>query len=305
MPRAEFEIIPPYDLELSLRFAIYCRFESDSDRPDHFRRIILIDNEPVLIEVSSTGSIDKPVGVANWKVLSGKRVDRITEKVFYQARRIVCADLNLKPFYKKANESQHLKKVIQRFCGLKPILTPTVFEAAAWAIMGQQLNLTFASKIKNRVVEKYGRQVIMKETYHTIFPEPSIMARAKIGELRRIQFSQRKAEYLTGLAKGIVNSHYDLEGLSEMPYGEATEQLKSIRGIGEWSANYILMRGVGHPDCLPVGDTGLHKAVKILYNMEDIPDDDELRKKASKFSSYRSLFTLYLWYYLMNQSEAV
>ena len=111
-----------------------------------------------------------------------------------------------------------------------------------------------------------------------------------------MQFSQRKAEYLIGLARICTEQNNFFESLADLPYKEAIEKLVAIRGIGAWSSNYLLMRGVGHLNCLPLGDTGLTRATKEVYNMRKKPDNGKIEKLANKFEPYRSLYTLYLWF---------
>jgi DNA-3-methyladenine glycosylase II len=118
-----------------------------------------------------------------------------------------------------------------------------------------------------------------------------------------MQFSQRKAEYLLGLSRLISHGDISLDRLNDISYDDAVKKLTSIRGLGEWSANYILMRGIGHTDCLPIGDSGLTRAVRMFYGLKNNPDDIKIFNLAQKYRPYRSLFTLYLWFYLMEDKD--
>lgn len=300
MPEAQFDITPPYNFRLSLRFAISCRFESGKDAgEERLGRLILISGVPLLVRIHVSRSVKQPKGVVVWSYPEGGRVSK--QDILGTVRHMISADLNLLPFYEKAQSSKQFGRIVEDFRGLKPILTPTVFESAAWAIMSQQVNLTFAHTLKMRIVEKYGRRFNVDGHNLSLFPEPQILSRAKTPELRKLQFSTRKAEYLIDLANGICRGGYDLESLGDLQYDEALNKLTSIRGLGVWSANYILMRGAGHPDCLPLGDSGLHRAAQMLYNLKSIPDNEKIERLAMKFAPYRSLYTLYLWYSLMQE----
>ena len=299
MTRAKINILPPFDMKLSLKFATACRFESEADcREGRFQRIINIDNTAVLLIITVAGDIENPIGRVEWSMPEGGKVSR--KAVLDMAGHIVSADLDLDPFYKKASKSRTLKKVVDSFRGLKPILTPTVYEAAAWAIMGQQVNLNFAYTLKKRITEKYGRIINLDSREYPIFPEPGKLTEATVEHLRLLQFSRRKAEYLLGLSKSVSNGELNLERLGRGNYNDALGKLLAVRGIGVWSANYILMRGAGQLDCLPLGDSGLHRAVKNLYNLKDSPDHEKVKKMAKPFAPFRSLYTLYLWYSLLN-----
>ena len=154
--------------------------------------------------------------------------------------------------------------------------------------MGQQVNLNFAYTLKKRITEKYGRTISIDNRKYALFPEPVKFKKVTVGQLRRLQFSTRKAEYLLGLSKSVTNGELNLE------------LLLTVRGIGIWSANYILMRGAGQLNCLPLGDSGLHRAVKNWYRLKNLPDHEKVKKLAKPFAPFRSLYTLYLWYSLLN-----
>ncbi len=298
MPETTIDIVPPFDFSLSLKFAVACRFESEgSDRDKHLTRVIKLNGIPVLLSIKVEDKVNHPAGRVTWNYLEGGHVSK--DAILKVSRRMVSAELDLRPFYRIAQKSERFKKIAKKFRGLKPILTPTVFEAAAWAIMGQQVNLQFASTLKKRVVRNFGKILNIKGDEYSLFPAPEDFAHAKVGDLQMLQFSQRKAEYLLGLSAWVARDHYALESLGEFDYDTALERLLSIRGIGIWSANYILMRGAGHLDCLPLGDSGLNRAVKNLYKLKENPDYSRIEKIAKEFMPFRSLFTLYSWYTLM------
>lgn len=300
MPETTIDITPPFDFGLSLKFAIACRFESEgSDREKFLKRVIRFNNIPVMLTIRVDGGINHPLGRVYWNYPEGGRV--AGEDIRKIAGRMVSAELDLKPFYKIARKSERFGKIIKKFHGLKPLLTPTVFESTAWAIMGQQVNLQFASTLKKRVVKKFGRILKINGDEYSVFPAPDDFTGAKNRDLLMLQFSRRKAEYLLGLADGIVKNHHFIESLREWEYDTALRHLLSIRGIGIWSANYILMRGAGHLDCLPLGDSGLYRAVKKIYKLKANPINSEIEEIAKEFVPYRSLFTLYSWYTLMEE----
>jgi len=297
MPRTEFRIIPPFNFDLSIKFCERTKFDV-LDRNDKYclKRFTKIDNTPVFIEIGCGGTADKPVGLAKWSYPEGGQIDE--NRISATAGKILSADIDLKPFYRKLDQSAKLKPLKKNLYGLKPILTATVFESAAWAIIGQQVNLTFATRTKIRLEKRYGKSIKTGGNQFFLFPDPGKIAGIRVTTLRNMQFSQRKAEYLIGLAKICTKENDFFESLSNSPYNKAIEKLTAVRGIGIWSANYLLMRGVGHLNCLPLGDTGLTRATKEVYNMRKKPDNDKIEKLARRFEPYRSLYTLYLWFSL-------
>ena len=294
MPKASFEIMSPFNFALSLEFARCTRFEIEDDGGSiALKKIIRVDGHPCFIKIEGGGNADDPKGIVHWKTLDGGECLRIA--VMNEVIRMISADLDLDPFYKIGEKSRRFYKIVERFRGLKPILTPSVFESAAWAIVGQQVNLNFAYILRNRLVEKFGEEFKIDGRAYSLFPNPDNICRASISSLKSLQFSERKAEYLIGLAKNITDGELDLDSLAHMEYEDALQRLMTLRGIGVWSSNYILMRGAGHLNCLPLGDSGLHRAVKKLYRLKMSPDNEKVTQLAQKFVPFRSLYTLYLW----------
>jgi DNA-3-methyladenine glycosylase II len=71
--------------------------------------------------------------------------------------------------------------------------------------------------------------------------------------------------------------------------------MTAIRGIGPWTANYVLLRGAGHRDAFPIGDSGINRAVRALYGLERKPDVDYLTALGERWRPFRSLASFYLW----------
>ncbi|SYZ72915.1 putative 3-methyladenine DNA glycosylase/8-oxoguanine DNA glycosylase [Candidatus Zixiibacteriota bacterium] len=304
MPEDSFPVIAPYNFELSLKFSQHSRFEiTDNTAGGHLRRLVNIGSEPVLMEIWCEGSVERPLGRVSWTNLGYKRIPSTGVKA--SAARMLCSDLDLKPFYSLARRSRAIRRLIEEFRGLKLILTTTLYEATAWAVMGQQVNLKFASTLKTRLVKKYGKGISHKGVIYYQFPEPHDLSGVSVSELQSLQFSRRKAEYITGLTRTFLDNRLSAPILSEMTLEDAITHLQSIRGIGPWSANYIMMRGSGHPNCLPIGDSGLHRAVQNNYKLTEKPENKLVEKLAEPFTPYRSLYTLYLWYSLTKEKVKI
>jgi AraC family transcriptional regulator of adaptative response / DNA-3-methyladenine glycosylase II len=115
------------------------------------------------------------------------------------------------------------------------------------------------------------------------------------GDLAPLQFSHSKAEYLIGAARRIVEGKLNLDDLREMSATRAERALLEIRGLGPWSVNYLMMRALGFPDCVPLGDTGVTSGLQAVLQLEERPDVDATRRLMSVFAPYRSLATAHLW----------
>jgi DNA-3-methyladenine glycosylase II len=282
----------PYDFELSSAFYRRSKFEMVDKYADRsFMRPVQIDGVPALIKIPYNNG--QPTGILkiNWQSLKNikntKKLRRILMHMFY-------LDFDIERFYDLPLD-RIMRRLIGQFRGFRPILTPDIFEAAAWAIIGQQVNLQFAYRLKSRLISLVGRKFNLNGEEYYLFPTASEIANLDYNSLRSMQLSGRKAEYLLDFARLVADGKLDLEELKNLDYESAVEKLLAIRGLGPWSANYILMRGAGHQDAFPVGDSGINTAVNKLYGMGKKPDPRQLLQLSERWRPYRSLATFYLW----------
>jgi AraC family transcriptional regulator of adaptative response / DNA-3-methyladenine glycosylase II len=176
--------------------------------------------------------------------------------------------------------------------GLRLVRTPSVFDGLLWSIIGQQINLAFASVLKRRLIENTG--TALPGGLYSL-PTPAAIARLEPDDLRPWQFSRKKAEYLIGAARLIVAGTLDLAALPSMSATRAERALLAVRGLGPWSVNYLMMRSLGFADCVPLGDTGVTSGLKALFKLEERPDVDATKRLMTVFSPHRSLATAHLW----------
>ena len=127
------------------------------------------------------------------------------------------------------------------------------------------------------------------------FPTPGQVLRLTPEALRDAQFSRQKAAYVLGLARACADGVLNEDALRRMPPEEAERALQAQQGLGPWSAAYALMRGLGHPDALPIGDTGLRTALQRQFHLRQPPDVKRQVRLMEPFRPYRSLATYYLW----------
>jgi len=282
----------PYDFGLSFSFYRRSRFELiDTVADGHFARSFLIDDVPVLIRIprQKNGIIDR--FRINWRSPS-ERVDR--KKLRRLLKRMFYADFEIERFYSRRLDPV-MRRLVRKFVGFRPILTPSVFEAAAWAVIGQQVTLHFAHMIKSRLIEMIDRSFELDGERYYLFPTPEDIAGLDYRSLRSIQLSGRKAEYLLDLSRLVASGKIELENVMARDYETAYHELTAIRGIGPWTANYVLLRGAGHRDAFPIGDSGINRAVRVQYGLEKKPDVDYLLELAERWRPYRSLASFYLW----------
>ena len=170
--------------------------------------------------------------------------------------------------------------------------TPSVFDGVLWSILGQQINFPFACLLKRRLIER--TSAVFADGLHAP-PTPAAIAALDPAELLPLQFSRQKSAYVTDTARLIASGQLDLAALRSMSATRAERTLLTVRGLGPWSVNYIMMRALGLPDCVPLGDTGVTSGLLALLRLDERPDVDATRRLMAVFSPYRSLATAHLW----------
>lgn len=202
---------------------------------------------------------------------------------------------DLKPFYAMANNDKLLGPLVEQFYGYRIVGQPDLFESLVWAVIGQQINLSFAYTLKQRFVESFGyREIAQSKTFY-LFPKPEEVAKLNDADLLPLQFSKQKRKYVVEIAKAFVNQEVSKESIAKLPFEEAKEKLMSIKGVGNWTANYALMKTFRYPNAFPLEDAGVHNAIKNLKRMEEKPTLDQVRRIFKKYKGWEAYATLYLW----------
>lgn len=204
-------------------------------------------------------------------------------------------DRDMKPFYELAEKDALLNTVVSTHHGLRIIGIPDLFEALTWAIIGQQINLNFAYTLKRRLTEVYGENYEFDGKTMWIFPEPEIIAALHVSDLQKLQFTTRKAEYILGIARSISDGTLSKEQLLLLEKEEARAFLLSIRGIGGWTADYVLMKCLKDPAAFPIADVGLHNAIKAQLDLERKPSIEEILKLSAGWKGLEAYAAFYLW----------
>ena len=174
--------------------------------------------------------------------------------------------------------------------GLRVLLTQDPFEALVWAIVGQQVNLAFAYALRRDLIRLAGRPAPGGLVAH---PDAAAVAAVRIEALQAHRFSRRKGEYVIHAAAEVASGRLNLEGRTTAT-GLARDLL-ALRGCGPWTSQYVLMRGFGFQDCVPVGDAGLTLALQRWFRLESRPDVTETTRLMAPFAPHRSLATFHLW----------
>lgn len=208
-------------------------------------------------------------------------------------------DTNLQLFYETTLTDEVLASLCQKFYGLRMIGMPDLFESLVWSIIGQQINLNFAYTLKERLVHNFGQKIIFDNESFYALPTPERLATLNIEDLQPLQFSRSKAQYILNVSREFAEGNLLQETLKKLPFEEVKEKLVKIKGVGNWTANYSMMKSLKNYDAFPVEDVGLHNAVKTQYGLMAKPTINELNQMAEKWKGWRGYATFYFWHSLL------
>jgi len=194
-----------------------------------------------------------------------------------------------------AEKDRLLSGPASRFFGYRIVGQPDLFESLVWAVLGQQINLGFAYTLKERFVRTFGEKYILGGKEYFLFPSPETVAVLTNDELLSLQFSIQKSRYTIGIAEAFANGELSREKIAHLPLDEAKHELMKIKGIGNWTANYALMKTFRYPDAFPLEDVGLHNAIKNLKKLQQKPAIEDVKRIFRKYRGWEAYATLYLW----------
>ena len=207
-----------------------------------------------------------------------------------QVERILSLDTDGAGLDEVAEHDKIVAGLQQRFRGLRPVLFHSPYEAAARAIIGHRLPVRQAASLTARVAAERGTAIAVGDRVVHAFPAPG-----RLADLAAVDgLSERKTEQLRALGAATADGRLDTARLRAMGRADAMEHLQQLPGIGPFSAELILLRGVGDPDVFPRTEMRLHRAMAAAYDLGDDPDVATLEAIAEQWRPYRSWVGLML-----------
>jgi len=200
-----------------------------------------------------------------------------------QLERMLCLDVDGAGFAAVAARDKVVDELRQQHLGLRPVLFPTPYEAAARAIIGHQLPVRQAAAITGRIAAEHGVRVAVGDRVLPGFPAPD-----RLAELPLVPgLAARKVEQLRALGQAAPD-WLDPARLRAMDRAAALAHLQKLAGIGPFSAELVLLRGVGDPDAFPRTEKRLHRAMAAAYSLGEEPALANLERVADQWRPYRS-----------------
>ena len=180
------------------------------------------------------------------------------------------------------NKDKKLSEVIDQIGMIEREVDTDLFSAVVHHIIGQQISAKAQATIWQR----------MKETLGEVNAETILSA--DISKLQSLGMTFRKAEYITDFAEKVHDGVFDLEAVAQMPDDAAIKELVSLKGIGVWTAEMILLFCLQRPDIFSYDDLAIQRGLRMVYHHRKI-DRKLFEKYRRRFSPYCSVASLYLW----------
>ncbi|HEX8982567.1 MAG TPA: hypothetical protein VF792_07355 [Ktedonobacterales bacterium] len=278
-----FEVALPGPLDVAASLEMFRRSGDDlMDRWDGVRllRTLTVGGRAIPFACVSVGALESPILQVE--------VERPTD------REIVAAAIRV--MFGQAPHAEYdallladpvAAAVDARYPGMRPVRQFDLLSALVRCISAQQVNLRWATTTRRRLAETYGeRHTIGASEVYSLSAER--LAALEVANLRALQFTTRKAEYIIGAAQVIASGALDLATLAALPDEEVIARLVTLRGIGRWSAEWILARTLGRP-CVVAGDLAVRKVVGRAYlghvKGEPLPDESAIRRATAHWGA--------------------
>lgn len=283
----------PFRLDLTA-WALRRRAHNAIDRWDGrvYRRALVLDGVARTLSVTQSYPPDAPrLSVT----LSGEHLSEPTAAL---ARRtmdgLLGLSVDLSAFAAMAAEDPLLDELAVRLRGLKPPRFPTVFEALVNAVACQQLTITVGIHLLNRLTAAWGLPVSGDPDGLRAFPEPADLALVDPADIKAIGFSAAKARAVVEAAVSIAAGDIDLESLHGLDDRATMECLTGLRGVGRWTAEYAMLRGLGRLHVFPGDDVGARNKLKRFFGLEGTLDYDGIARLLARWHPYAGMIYFHL-----------
>jgi DNA-3-methyladenine glycosylase II len=291
-----FTLLAPAPLDFDLCAQIFSSGDNEIRvyANGEFHQLLKINCNLVLVRLTSTGAIQHPRITVELK--SNNPIFPKDKKTAEETLQLIFnLHFDLCEFYKDVENDPVMRQIAQRLYGLKNPTTPTVFESLVDSIVEQQISIKVAVTIEHRLAKKFGETLTIDGDTYYVYPTPQNIAAASIDEVRQVGLSMRKAEYILNAAKLIVDGELNLEEMKiEKNPERIIAELDEIRGIGVWTAELTMLRGMQKLDAFPADDFGIRRVISRYYCGGKPIKAAEAREIAKAWGNWKGLAAYYL-----------
>jgi DNA-3-methyladenine glycosylase II len=282
----------PFDFAQTLAFMRMFTPMADEQHiaTDRLTKAVALHGRAVVFSVWSEETVEQPrlaYTLASATPLSDDERLALRDRISF----FLSLDDDLAPFYARAAGDAALAPVIARHYGLHQPKFLTPFEIACWAILAQRTPRAIARQIKDRLTTRYGSELTIDGDAYRAFPEAGTLASADPADLAALVRNERKVDYLRAVSAFFNQT--DEAFLRSGPLDEVVAQLRGVRGIGEWSARFIVVRGLGRMDAALTADEELLGAAGRIYRAGQPLTPAELAPLLERYGDVRGYWAFY------------
>lgn len=292
--RFEMEAPAPFRLDLTV-WALRRRAHNSVDGWDgrSWRRVVTADDAVALMSVRQEPDGSAPLLVVELELPGGHPSLAAGEETQQLVAWILSLDLDLSGFYALAGGDPRLAALAERFVGMRPPRFSSVFEALVNAVACQQLSLAVGIHLLNRLAARFGIPPAGPDSAAGL-PSPAQLGAVDPAELQALGFSRNKARALMLLARQVSTGEIDLAAVRELDDPAAVKALTGLAGIGRWSAEYALLRGLGRLQILPGDDVGARNGLRRRFGLPSDGGYDSVAELARGWWPYAGLVYFHL-----------
>lgn len=258
---------------------------------ERYRRIVLAGGKPLAVSVVQTAPATAPELQIT---LSSEAPQDVLPAVTQLLQRILSTHTDLSKFYAFAATDAQLGPLARRFQGLKPPRFPTLFECLLNAIACQQVTLALGIRLLNQLAETHGPRLDMQGETLFALPETQTLAGLPIEAYRSLQFSRQKARAIRELSAAVAGETLDLVALEELDEVTIRARLRQLWGVGRWTAEYALLRGLGYTHIFPGDDVGARNGLARWLDLAEDLDYEGVRLAVARWRPYAGLVYFHL-----------
>ncbi len=265
-------------------------------------RLVHLDDRPVVIEFlfpQKLPQLQLTVHDTSLETSTPRAKRPETHSVLSELRQITRfiwgLDDDLARCHTTLGRNLRLARLLRGNTGVRLVRAPCLYEALLVAVIGQQLSVFAAEAIRRRLIMATGDKVVVGGVEYRGYPTPKQLMAIGAHALRGAGMSRAKVRYLREIAELAAAGSLDRTTFEGLTDEDIIARLIEIPGVGRWTAEIALMRGLGRTDVFPAADLGLMVAVQRLMKMRTRPSERHLRTLARGWKGWRSYAALYLW----------
>lgn len=286
---------PPYNFAHSIA-AVNYHAVLDVVRDGAYWRALRLDGGHVLVRVRDDGAPEHPRLAVEIMAAEGSPDP---QTVLDEVARMLGVHADIRPFYAAAQADPLLWRIVAPLYGLRHIRAASLFEALMTTIIEQQISLRQAQKGERWLMQWAGESIEYHGEHFYTFPRPQHIATATVDDLKPLKITNRRMQVMIDIAQAVSSGALDLEALLNHPPDEAQTALVGLKGIGQWTAGWAVIRATGHYPYIGENDVALQAAINHYFYQQTGRTTPQVVKETlaryGDFAGAVAFFTLMRW----------